>query len=100
MDKMTSVHSTANCVDHRLPALDKAFKLQGFALVKRGDFFELCDLHEHQRQIIEWPLSRPRHLGVAHQRVSAEDDALVCVGWAHRVISRQKPRAVNGGLHG
>lgn len=93
---MTSVHSTAHGFNHRFPALNQAFKLQSLPLVKLRDFFQFCDLLEHQWQITERPLSRPRHIGVAHQGVSAENDALVGFGWGHGGISRQLDAFVNG----
>lgn len=100
MDKMTSVHSTAHRVYHRLPALTQAFKLQRLALVKLGDFFELGDLLQHQRQIAKRPQPGARHFGIAAQRVAAEDDALIGFFCGHNRISWQNPQAVNGGANG
>jgi len=80
---VTSVHSAAHGLDHRFPALDQAFELQGLALVEFGDFFELRDFLEHQRQIAKRPQPGARHIRVSVQGLTAENDAAVGFGWRH-----------------
>lgn len=80
---MRSMHPTTNGFDHRPPALNQAVELQRLALVQFGNLLQLGDFLLHQRQVSKRPLSRPGHIGVAVQGLSAEDYALVGFGWGH-----------------
>lgn len=80
---MRSIQLAAHRVDHSSPTLNQWSQLQRFAFVKIGNLRELGKLPLHQRKVGDWPQSCSRHIGVAVQGLSAENDAAVGFGWCH-----------------
>lgn len=77
------VQPTSHCVDHRLPSINQAIQLCGFNVMRSSDLFQLGHFLAHQRKVANRPEARPRHFGVAVQRLAAENYALVGFGWGH-----------------
>lgn len=80
---MMSVQLASHRIDHRSPAFNQAGQFGRFAFVKLGNLRELGQLLLHQRKVSDWPQPCSRHIGVAVQGLSAENDAAVGFGWGH-----------------